>query len=110
MGMIQGARRRRGSRKLGGQTVGTEHLLLACCLQSDEVQASLERAGLRVEPLRLAINPKASSGVPGLDSLFAARARDELLPFSRDTERAFKASLAGNTDGNLVGPRCVDGG
>ena len=32
-------------------------------------------------------------GVPGLDRLFAATAKDELLPFGKDTERALKQTV-----------------
>lgn len=92
------------ARKLGGEAVGTEHLLLASCMQSDGVQASLERAGVTASALRLVMNPKANK-LPGFDQLFAARARDELLPFARDTERAFQSSLEKTKSGSIIGSR-----
>ena len=80
------------ARKLGGAIVGTEHLLLAGTMQSDVLQRSLERAGVDKAGLVAALGGSAG-GMPSLDGLFAAKAKDELLPFAKDTERCFKASL-----------------
>eukprot|EP00966_Prymnesium_polylepis_P323162 7379377-Prymnesium_polylepis.1 len=79
------------ARKLGGTVVGTEHLLLAGTMQSDALQSSLERAGLPKAVVVDAIRGPNAGGMPTLDNLFSAKAKDELLPFAKDTERAFKA-------------------
>ena len=82
------------ARVLGGASVGTEHLLLAATMQKDDVQAALDGAGLSVDPLRTQLRGGEKAGLPGLDRLFASQAKDELLPFAKDTERALKASVA----------------
>merc|ERR1719174_2004862 len=80
------------ARNLGGESVGTEHLLVASSTQSDGLQASLERCGLDANKLRGPL--KGGGELPGLGKLFANVAKDELLPFAKDAERAFKTSLA----------------
>ena len=81
------------ARVLGAPAVGTQHLLLAATMQKDDVQASLERAGVTADVLRNQLRGGKASAVPGLDRIFAATAKDELLPFAKDTERALKVSV-----------------
>ena len=99
------------TRKLGGESVGTEHVLLASCMQSDELQASLERAGLKADELRVAINPN-SRKMPGLDSLFAASSKDELLPFAKvrrlgPASIRFRPNLLGLAPPHPISPRPI---
>ena len=90
------------ARGLGAGAVGTQHLLLAATLQKDDVQASLERVGVTTDAVRTNLRGGKGGNVPGLDRLFAASAKDELLPFGRDTERSLKASVtASKQDGAL---------
>jgi len=79
------------ARVLGAGAVGTQHLLLAATLQKDDVQASLERVGVSSGSLRGVL--QSGRDVNGLDRLFAATAKDELLPFGKCTERALKATV-----------------
>jgi ATP-dependent Clp protease ATP-binding subunit ClpA len=81
------------SRNLGGTEVETQHLLLAATIQKGPVQKALQRSGLEPDAIKMAINPNKAGGLPALDKLFAATSKDELLPFAKDTERAFRASL-----------------
>ena len=91
------------ARGLGSQSVGTQHLLLAATLQRDDVQASLERSGVTEKSLREALKrqkaaTKEKAWPPLLDASEgslqpAATAKDELLPFGKDTERALKATV-----------------
>uniref|UniRef100_A0A7S2ILD5 Clp R domain-containing protein n=1 Tax=Haptolina brevifila TaxID=156173 RepID=A0A7S2ILD5_9EUKA len=82
------------ARVLGAGAVGTQHLMLAATLQKDDVQASLASVGVTSDAVRTQLRSGGqSSNVPGLDRLFAATAKDELLPFGKDTERALKASV-----------------
>ena len=91
------------ARNLGGAEVGTQHILLAATLQKDSVQKSLERGGLATDEMRRTIAPNRVNSLPPLDKLFAATSKDELLPFAKDTERAFRASLNRcQADGSLV--------
>ena len=91
------------ARNLGGAEVGTQHILLAATLQKDSVQKSLERGGLATDEMRKTIAPNKANSLPPLDKLFAATSKDELLPFAKDTERAFRASLNRcQADGSLV--------
>ena len=91
------------ARNLGGAEVGTQHILLAATLQKDSVQKSLERGGLATDEMRRTIAPNKANGLPPLDKLFAATSKDELLPFAKDTERAFRASLNRcQAEGSLV--------
>ena len=93
------------ARVLGSPSVGTQHLLLAATMQNDDVQASLERAGCTTETVRnqLRGDAKGAASMPGLDRLFAATAKDELLPFAKDTERALKESVTrSKTDGGSL--------
>ena len=80
------------ARVLGASAVGTQHLLLAATLQKDDVQASLENCGVTKDTVR-GVLKAGKGGVPGLDRLFAATAKDELLPFGKDTERALKQTV-----------------
>ena len=80
------------ARVLGASAVGTQHLLLAATLQKDDVQASLENCGVTKDTVRSVLKA-GKGGVPGLDRLFAATAKDELLPFGKDTERALKQTV-----------------
>jgi len=78
------------ARSLGATSVATDHLLLAATMQKDDVQASLERAGVTKAKVRSQIaGGKAST--PGLNRLFASK--DELLPFATDTELVLKAAV-----------------
>ena len=91
------------ARNLGGAEVGTQHILLAATLQKDSVQKSLERGGLATDEMRRTIAPNKANSLPPLDKLFAATSKDELLPFAKDTERAFRASLNRcQAEGSLV--------
>ena len=80
------------SRNLGGTEVEAQHLLLAACIQKGPVQKSLERSGVQSDAIKAVLNP-GNAAFPALDRLFAATSKDELLPFAKDTERAFRASL-----------------
>ena len=93
------------ARVLGSPSVGTQHLLLAATMQNDDVQASLERAGCTTDSVRAQLrgDAKGAASMPGLDRLFAATAKDELLPFAKDTERALKESVTrSKTDGGSL--------
>ena len=85
------------ARVLGAPAVGTQHLLLAATLQKDDVQASLERAGVTSKGLRDVLK-SGKGNIPGLNRLLAATAKDELLPFGKDTERALKATVASSKE------------
>ena len=80
------------SRNLGGTEVESQHLLLAATIQKGPVQKSLERGGVNADTIKAVLNP-GNAAFPALDRLFAATSKDELLPFAKDTERAFRASL-----------------
>ena len=85
------------ARALGSPTVGTEHLLLSATTQKrDAMQAALARGGLAEAPLRelLQVQSGKTGALPALDRLFASTAKDELLPFAKDTERAFRKAAA----------------
>ena len=91
------------ARNLGGTEIGTEHLLLAATLQQDAVQDSLNRGGLEASALRGQMQSGDGKGVPALEKLFQATARDELLPFNTDAERALRsAQSAPRADDGLV--------
>jgi len=81
------------ARKLGGSAVGTEHLLLAGTMQADAIQQALDRAGVKASGVRDAIRGPGGGSIPSLDGLFGLKAKDELLPFSKDTERCFRTTL-----------------
>ena len=88
------------ARGLGAGAVGTQHLLLAATVQRDDVQASLDRIGVGSDAVRSLL--KGGKSGPGLDRLFAATAKDELLPFAKDTERSLKATVqSSKTNGAL---------
>ena len=80
------------SRNLGGTEVESQHLLLAASIQKGPVQKSLQRGGVDADTIKAVLNP-GNAAFPALDRLFAATSKDELLPFAKDTERAFRASL-----------------
>ena len=80
------------SRNLGGTEVEAQHLLLAATVQKGPVQKSLQRSGVESDAIKAVLNP-GNAAFPALDRLFAATSKDELLPFAKDTERAFRASL-----------------
>ena len=80
------------SRNLGGTEVESQHLLLAASIQKGPVQKSLQRGGIDADTIKAVLNP-GNAAFPALDRLFAATSKDELLPFAKDTERAFRASL-----------------
>ena len=80
------------ARVLGAPAVGTQHMLLAATLQKDGVAASLEAVGVTSSSLRQVLG-KSKGSVPGLDRLLAVTAKDELLPFGKDTERALKTTV-----------------
>lgn len=80
------------SRNLGGTEVEAQHLLLAATIQKGPVQKSLQRSGVESDAIKAVLNP-GNAAFPALDRLFAATSKDELLPFAKDTERAFRASL-----------------
>ena len=89
------------ARVLGASAVGTQHLVLAATMQRDDVQAALDRAGISKD-LVLAQLRGGKGNLPGLDRLFAATSKDELLPFAKDTERALKATVQrSKSDGAL---------
>ena len=89
------------ARVLGAPAVGTQHLLLAATMQNDDVQASLQKAGISSKVIRDVIR-SGKGNIPGLDRLFAATAKDQLLPFGKDTERCLKATVAkSKVDGAL---------
>ena len=91
------------ARSLGSGTVGTQHLLLAATMQKDDVQASLASIGVTDSSLRAKLRGGQAANLPGLDKLFAATAKDELLPFGRDTERALKSTVQrSKTDGGAL--------
>jgi len=91
------------ARVLGAPAVGTQHLLLAATMQKDDIQAALESAGCTSDALREQLRGDKGGSLPGLDRLFAATAKDELLPFAKDTERALKASVQkSKTDGGSL--------
>lgn len=90
------------ARGCGSETVGTQHFLLAATLQKDDVQASLDRAGVDTDNLRKQLRGGAASGPFGIDRLFASSAKDELLPFAKDSERALKATVARSKDGGAL--------
>ena len=63
--------------------VGTQHLMLAATLQKDDVQAALQNVGVSQDAVRTKL--REGKGTPaGLDRLFAATSKDELLPFGKD--------------------------
>lgn len=78
------------ARALGATSVGTHHLLLAATMQKDDVQASLQAAGVTKDKVRNQITGGKAS-MPGLGSLF--QSKDELLAFANDTEMVLKASV-----------------
>jgi len=89
------------ARSLGAGAVGTQHLLVAATLQKDDVSASLGNVGVTSDAVREALRG-GKGDWKSLDRLFAAGAKDELLPFGRDTERSLKASVAqSKVDGGL---------
>ena len=66
--------------------------MLAATLQKDDVQAALQNVGVSQDAVRTKL--REGKGTPaGLDRLFAATSKDELLPFGKDTEGALKASV-----------------
>lgn len=82
------------ARVLGAAQVGTEHLLLAATMQKDDTQAALQRVGVTADGIRDHLRGGKGGGMaPGLERLFATTAKDELLPFAKDTERALKSSV-----------------
>uniref|UniRef100_A0A7S4B772 Clp R domain-containing protein n=1 Tax=Chrysotila carterae TaxID=13221 RepID=A0A7S4B772_CHRCT len=89
------------ARKLGGTAVGTEHLLLAAAIQGDDIDRALRRGGLEPSAIRKYLRPDGD-GMPRLDRLFAATARDELLPFSKDTELSMRAAVDSNHGGSSL--------
>merc|ERR1719352_1694499 len=80
------------ARALGSESVGTQHLLLAATLQKDPVQRELQNVGVTAEAVRTQLSGK-SGMESGLNRLFSAASKDELLPFGKDTERALKAAV-----------------
>jgi ATP-dependent Clp protease ATP-binding subunit ClpA len=88
------------ARALGSEAVASSHLVLAAALQKDDVAASLRRAGLEQDEMRERLRTSSSGPLPGLERLFAAR--DELLPFSKCTERALKGSVSASRNGELI--------
>ena len=90
------------ARVLGAPAVGTQHLLLAATMQKDDVQAALEGSGVETERLRTLLRGGKGGNMPGIDRLFAATAKDELLPFAKDTERALKNSVSDSRNGGAL--------
>ena len=86
----------------GAPAVGTQHLLLAATMQKDDVQAALEGSGVETERLRTLLRGGKGGNMPGIDRLFAATAKDELLPFAKDTERALKNSVSDSRNGGAL--------
>jgi len=89
------------ARNLGAQSLVTEHLLLAATLQGSDLQASLERGGLTTAAVRGYLQ-QGSTGGMRLDKLFAAKARDELLPFAGETEKVMRAAVETSATSDLV--------
>jgi len=81
------------ARALRTDAVGTQHLLLAATLQKDAVERELRQVGVTSEVLRKELSGGKSSVEIGLTRFLPSRAKDELLPFAKDTERALKAAV-----------------
>ncbi len=84
------------ARVLGSGEVRTDHLLFVATMEKDDVQSALQSCGVTEQPVRQLLRAGKGGGgaIPGLDRLFAVAAKDELLPFAADTERALKGSVA----------------
>jgi len=90
----------------GRDAMSTEYILLAATLGGGEVQDSLRRGGLESGQVKDYLQQMSGgSRIPRLDALFSSAAKDELLPFGPDSERALRGALNYVSGDNLVSAR-----
>ena len=88
----------RTARRMGVATVAVHSDADADALHVAEADEAVRIGPAGVSESYLRGDAKGAAAVPGLDRIFASTAKDELLPFAKDTERVLKETVAASKE------------